>query len=47
MTKESLLSAVRDTWTSRKNYIEAMEKSDAADGVAAVMAQILGVLGEN
>jgi len=47
LTKESLLSAVRDTWTSRKNYIEAMEKSDAADGVAAVMAQILGVLGEN
>ena len=47
LTKESLLSAVRDTWTSRKTYVEAMEKSDAADGVAAVMAQILGVLGEN
>ena len=46
LTKESLLSAVRDTWTSRKNYIEAMEKSDAADGVATVMAQILGVMGE-
>ena len=46
LTKESLLSAVRDTWTSRKTYVEAMEKSDAADGVAAVMAQILGVMGE-
>ena len=41
LTKETLLSAVEDTWARRQAYTDAMTESHMSDGVEAVMKVIL------
>lgn len=40
MTKESLLSAIRDTFENRQQYISAMKQSPLTDAVSTIMALI-------
>ncbi|MGP1349921.1 MAG: undecaprenyldiphospho-muramoylpentapeptide beta-N-acetylglucosaminyltransferase [Stomatobaculum sp.] len=45
LRSETLLSAVRDTWTNRRRYIDAMMKSSAGNGVDAVFRLIAEAAG--
>lgn len=46
LSKETLLSAVKETWENRAAYIEAMQRSPAADAVTRITNLIAETVGE-
>lgn len=46
VTAETLLSAILDTWEKKDSYIEAMNKSDAGNGVSTIVSLLTQLAGE-